>query len=713
MGSRSIASITLLLSSIVVLLAGLATYRANVALEAASRDLRSTSETQLVLEHTLSVLRDAETGQRGYLLTHRAEYLAPYEQAIEQIRTQLGALATLLADDPVAQRSLDELEALVQVKTEEITRTVELERSGASAEALAVVLTDAGRFAMGEIRAVIQRMQADQARKLDAQLASERSARTAAVRSIVALTMLAIGILIVFVLVVRRDAARRRASEQRLATTLHSIGEAVIATDEKGIVNLTNPVAEALTGWKAREALGKQLDEVFRVINEESRATVESTVAKVLREGRVVGLTNHSLLIRRDGVETPIEQSAAPIVDEHGRILGVVLIFRDATGARAAQQALHDADRRKNEFLSVLAHELRNPLAPIRQAAQIARSASATPAQLGWSTEVIERQIGHMARLLDDLLDVSRITRGTLEVRKSRVELASVIEAAIEMARPLIDARNHSLHLDVSKEPLPLDADPLRIAQVIANLISNAAKYTRPGGRIRVSAEHAGDYAVVRIVDNGAGLSREALGTIFQMFAQVASPLDRDEGGLGIGLALSKGLVELHAGTIEASSPGPGHGSEFVVRLPLARERRADAAKPPVAALKRSTRVRIVVADDNHDTAASLAALLELGGHEVAVVNDGAAALDAIQRSRPDIALLDIGMPSLNGYDIAKRVRAADWGGAITLVAVTGWGQETDKDQAFEAGFDHHWVKPVEPSIALELCNATAARRAH
>jgi CheY-like chemotaxis protein len=281
------------------------------------------------------------------------------------------------------------------------------------------------------------------------------------------------------------------------------------------------------------------------------------------------------------------------------------------------------------------------------------------------------------------------------------------------MSRPLIDARKHTLTLDVSSEPLRLDADPLRIAQVIGNVLTNAAKYTSAGGRIRLSAARVGDFAEVRVADNGAGLSREALNTVFQMFVQVAPALDREEGGLGIGLALSKGLVELHGGTIDASSPGPGHGSEFVVRLPLARERRENAARSVSVPIRGVPGLRLVVADDNVDAAASLAALLELEGHRVEVVHDGAAALELIRKLQPDIALLDIGMPSLNGYEIAKSVRASDWGEGITLVAVTGWGQDTDKEQAFAAGFDLHWVKPVEPSTAIELCNTRAARRAH
>jgi PAS domain S-box-containing protein len=509
-------------------------------------------------------------------------------------------------------------------------------------------------------------------------------------------------------------ADRKRAEHERehalhtWFTTLRSIGDAVIATDENGNVSMANPLAEKLTGWKLEESVGKPLDEVFRIVNEETRAAVESPVTRALREGRVVGLANHTLLVRRDGTETPIEDSAAPIMDDQGRKLGVVLAFRDATEERTAAQALRDADRRKDEFLAVLAHELRNPLAPIRQATQVARSPGATAEQIRWSHDVIERQAGHMARLLDDLLDVSRITRGTLEVRKTRVDLSSIAGAAVEMARPLIEVRRHTLDVEIANEPLPLDADPLRIAQVIANLLTNAAKYTHVGGRIRLAAHRAGDVAEVRIEDNGIGLSREALDDIFEMFVQVAAPLERGEGGLGIGLALSKGLVELHGGRIQAKSDGLGRGSTFIVRLPLAKDRPQTSRTAEQPAATGRGGLRILVADDNRDAAASLAMILELGGHSVEVAHDGGQALEAIARTRFDLALLDIGMPSVNGYDVARRVRESD--GDITLVAVTGWGQDTDKDRAFEAGFDHHWVKPIEPQKALELCAAAAER---
>jgi PAS domain S-box-containing protein len=333
---------------------------------------------------------------------------------------------------------------------------------------------------------------------------------------------------------------------------------------------MMNPIAEKLTGWPQREGAGKPLDLVFRIVNEETRSTVESPVAKVLREGGIVGLANHTVLIRPDGVETAIEDSGAPILDNDGNTTGVVLVFRDATHERAAQKALRDADRRKDEFLATLAHELRNPLAPIRQAATTAGHPAATPEQLKWSISVIQRQVSHMARLLDDLLDVSRITRGRLEVRRERVALKSVVDTAVEIAQPAIQQGKHQLSLELPGEPLELDVDAHRIAQVLGNLLTNAAKYTPPEGRIRLTAERQGGEVLVRVIDTGVGIETADLSRIFEMFTQLTATRERPNAGLGIGLALSRALVELHGGTIEAKSAGPGKGSEFMVRLALA-----------------------------------------------------------------------------------------------------------------------------------------------
>jgi PAS domain S-box-containing protein len=370
---------------------------------------------------------------------------------------------------------------------------------------------------------------------------------------------------------------------------------------------------------------------------------------------------------------------------------------REIASRETAEAALRETDRRKDEFLATLAHELRNPLAPIRQAAVIANTATATDAQKRWSHEVISRQVHHMSLLLDDLLDISRITRGTLELRIEVADLASVITAAVETARPAIDGKHHIFTLDTPAEPVYLAADPLRLAQVLSNLLTNAAKYTDPQGHIRLQALRGEGDVSVRVIDSGIGIAPEMTAGVFQMFSQVPSGRDRSEGGLGIGLALAKGLVELHGGSIEARSPGLGFGSEFIVTLPVrgieppACVTAADAAPAPLVSR------RVLIADDNCDAADSLAMLLRMEGHEVTVVHDGSAALSACNALQPEFVFLDIGMPGLNGYEVARRVRKGSLGRAMTLVAVTGWGQDSDKARALAAGFNHHFTKPVEP----------------
>jgi PAS domain S-box-containing protein len=384
----------------------------------------------------------------------------------------------------------------------------------------------------------------------------------------------------------------------------------------------------------------------------------------------------------------------------------VAVWFADITRRKQQERDLVEADRRKDEFLATLAHELRNPLAPIRQAARILRNESASEAQRRWSNTVIERQVQHMSLLLDDLLDVSRITHGTLQLRRQQTDLQSIVGAAIETARPLIDERHHSLELDVPAA-LEVNADPLRLAQVLSNLLTNAAKYTDPQGRIRVSARQTGDELVIAVEDSGIGIAPEDVGKVFGMFAQLHSAQEHAAGGLGIGLALAKGIVELHGGTIDVSSGGIGQGSRFTVRLPkiIATRAPAPASKSIVNGHAWPGR-RILLADDNRDAAESLAIILRLEGHEVDLAHDGDAALRAFEARRPDVALLDIGMPKTNGFDVARRIRAAPNGHDVLLIAITGWAQDADKEQSRAAGFDHHLTKPIEPDTLIGLLGA-------
>jgi len=364
---------------------------------------------------------------------------------------------------------------------------------------------------------------------------------------------------------------------------------------------------------------------------------------------------------------------------------------------RRSEEALRTADQRKDEFLALLAHELRNPLAPIRYALAANRKADRTPEQRKWADEIMERQIAHMSRLLEDLLDISRITRGTLELKKAPAELTSVLSTAIETARPLLDAKHHSLSLEFPNEALRLEADAVRLAQVFSNLLINSAKYTDPRGRIHLRARREGAEIVVSVHDNGIGISEEMIPKLFAMFAQAETARDRTEGGLGVGLALVRGIVALHGGSVRAYSAGLGHGSEFVVRLPVSEP---VVEVPELGAVEDTASdigLRILVADDNRDAADTCAAFLGLAGHHVQTAYSGRQALELAESFRPHAVLLDIGLPDWDGYIVARRIRASSWGRRTLLVAVTGWGQTEDRRHAYEAGFDHHLAKPVAP----------------
>jgi PAS domain S-box-containing protein len=745
--------------------------------------------------------------------------------------------------------------------------------------------------------------------------------------------------------------------------TLRSIGDAVITTDLQGHITDLNEVAEALTGWSREEALGQSLERVFNIVNEVTRQPVENPALRALREGVVVGLANHTVLIKKDGQECPIDDSAAPIRNDFGHVSGCVLIFRDVTAQRlverdrvnqlltarllasivessddaiiskslegkiqswnvgaerlfgytaeealgqhisliippdhiaeedkiiaslkqgrriehyetervrrdgqrfdvsltisplkddsgnvigaskiardvterkraesdrqmfvtlvenstdfigicdlegipffvnraglqmvgldgleeargtpvqefffpedqerimnqflpqvmkdghaeteirfrhfktgearwmaykvlvitdAAQRPvafatvsqditdrkrlednlrklaadLSETDRRKNEFLATLAHELRNPLAPISNMLEVVKRADGDGALLTRAHETIERQLGQMVRLVDDLLDLNRITHDRLELRRSDVELATVIQQAVEVARPLIDAAGQELTIDIPEEPIYLNADGARLAQVFGNLLNNSCKYTGPGGAISLTAKRNGDEVLVSVRDNGAGIPADKIHTIFDMFMQVDRSSERSQGGLGIGLTLVKRLVEMHGGSIEARSAGKGQGSEFVVRLPLANTTGALPLPVPDRAAESSTERRILIVDDNRDSADSLAMLLEITGNKTYLAHDGEEALKAIEQHRPEVVLLDIGLPKLNGLEVCRRVREQPWGKNIMIIALTGWGQDDDRRRSEEAGFNGHLVKPVDYDKLLDL----------
>jgi CheY-like chemotaxis protein len=366
---------------------------------------------------------------------------------------------------------------------------------------------------------------------------------------------------------------------------------------------------------------------------------------------------------------------------------------------------LRDEARRKNEFLAVLAHELRNPLAPIRNALQMLRQKFPADEETQWAQDVIERQVQQMTRLVDDLLDVSRITRGKIQLQKERVEVAAIVSRAAEVVQPFMDARGHQFTVSLPSEPIFLDADPIRLAQVLANLLNNAAKYTDEGGKIWLTVEKRTDEAMIVVRDNGCGIPEDFLPQIFNLFAQENRSPERTQGGLGIGLTLARNLVEMHAGQIEALSAGPGKGSEFIVRLPITVDPQQESVLPctvrstPAAPMP----LRILVVDDNVDSAKSLAFLLKYAGHQVQMAHDGLEALEVARNVLLDVILLDIGLPHMSGLEVARRLRGELGSANVLLVAMTGYGQEDDRIRSREAGFNAHLVKPVDLAALNEL----------
>jgi two-component system CheB/CheR fusion protein len=418
-------------------------------------------------------------------------------------------------------------------------------------------------------------------------------------------------------------------------------------------------------------------------------------------------------LRRHDGEMRWHLSRAEPLRNERGEIERWFGTNTDITERQAMEQALREADHRKDEFLATLAHELRNPIAPISNALQVWPLVENDREEVEKLRAIMERQIRQMTRLIDDLLDVSRITRGKIQLRQQPVDMQTIISGAVEAIRPMIDAHGHQLEVVESAQPVMVDGDVARLTQAIGNLLQNAAKYTPHGGRIRLSVERENGEAVVRISDNGVGIPPHMLEQIFEMFRQVDQSLDRAHGGLGLGLTLVKRLVELHGGSVEAFSAGEGQGSEFIVRLPLhvARHEESASPSPQRGAGNRLARHRVLVVDDVYASAKTLAMMLESINQEVLIAHDGPAAIEQVTTNRPDIVFLDISMPGMSGYDVARHLRAQNGLNGIRLVALTGYGDEEDRRKAIEAGFHHHLTKPASMDQLAQLLNSLPGDR--
>jgi signal transduction histidine kinase/ActR/RegA family two-component response regulator len=411
----------------------------------------------------------------------------------------------------------------------------------------------------------------------------------------------------------------------------------------------------------------------------------------------------------RDGNSTWAYGNAAPLFDAAGEVRGVISSFLDITALKRIEEELHEADRRKDEFLAVLAHELRNPLAPIRSSLHILRLSGRKDRTAEQVSEMMARQVNHMVRLVDDLLEVSRITRGKIELRREPIDLADAVHGALEISRPLIEEAGHHLRVELPREPLPVDGDSVRLAQVFANLLNNAAKYTDRGGHIRLSVVREGEEVTIAVRDSGIGIPPAMLPRVFDLFTQIDQQSSRTRGGLGIGLMLVKRLVEMHGGTITAHSDGPDQGSEFVVRLPLSAVPRRQSSARPEVRMAASPTQRVLVVDDNRDAADSLGLLLKILGANVQVVHSGQDALAVLKDFRPTVCLLDIGMPGMDGYEVAHRIRRQPGFRHVTLIALTGWGQDEDRRHSQSAGFDYHLTKPADIDALQVLLSSLGA----
>ena len=485
----------------------------------------------------------------------------------------------------------------------------------------------------------------------------------------------------------------------------------VFAKDRHGRYLMVNGMFAQLLARTEDEILGRTDAELFPP---EIAALASERDADVIATGEPVELEQRYRTRDRTYAFLTIKFA---LRDRDGNPVAVCAIANDITARQEAEAALKDADRRKDEFLAILAHELRNPLAPVRLALEMLRTSDGDRITSERAMDVMGRQLAHLVRLIDDLLDVSRITRGKLELRRGSVYLGDVIRTALETSRPQIDAAGHTLVVTIPDQPIELHADLTRLAQVISNLLNNAAKYTPRGGRIELDAEATDAGVEISVSDSGIGIAPEHVGRVFEMFAQVGPITTRGHGGLGIGLALARALVEMHGGTIEVTSAGTGHGSTFAVFLPRVAPPEA-IARTPDPEVRVVHGLRVLVADDNRDATETLALFLERSGHTVFTANDGEEASAAAAAFHPDVCVLDIGMPRMDGYEVARRLREADAAVphapdylAPVLIALTGWGQAEDHRRSREAGFDYHLIKPVQPGTLVKLL-ATASRPA-
>jgi len=496
-----------------------------------------------------------------------------------------------------------------------------------------------------------------------------------------------------------------RHSEERFRLMVEGVTDyAIYMLDPEGIVTSWNSGAATIKGYTAGEIVGKHFSRFYNAEDiEAGKPWEELSIAR--RVGRA---ESEGWRVKKDGSRFWARVVVTALRDSDGMLRGFAKVTQDLT-ARRHMQDLESATKNINEFIGVLAHEIRNPLAPIRMAVRVMADAPRDDAIQDAMRDTIDRQSAHLSRMVDDMLDIARLTRGTLIVQNQLVDLHDIVRNALETARPLIEEKRHHVHVELADAPIMVMGDADRLTQMLANLVNNAARYTQDEGNIWIRAREEEGYAKLCVLDDGCGIVPEMIEPIFGMFVQGRSPLQRVGGGLGIGLALARRIAELHGGSLEASSEGENKGSQFAVKMPLADAATLAASRqnlrPPTPAAKVYESLRVLVVDDNADAATALGMLLKSLGHDTRIANDGFQALDIAAEFHPDIVLLDIGMPGLDGYEVAKRLRAADGSRAVRIIAVTGWGQDADREKSYAAGIDVHLVKPVDTNDLTRALN--------
>jgi PAS domain S-box-containing protein len=718
------------------------------------REQRRTVEAGDWSRHTLHVLRqmstvlqrvtEAETGQRGYMLTGDPAYLTPYKHAVAALPHALARLRKLTAEQPVQQRRLDILEPLVAAKLEELRLTMWQRDAGDEAGLQDTVRAGLGKDYMDRIRAKLTA-----AAKAERQLLRQRikdrqtHARNATWLmlggSVTALLVMSLAAAVLTALLRRAREAEveRRQSEERLRVTLRSIGDAVIATDAQGLIVFMNPVAEALTAWREGDAQGHPLEEVFRIIDAETRETVESPAARVTREGTTVVLANHTLLLARDGREIQIDDSGAPIQTAGGELMGVVLVFRDVSEREAAEAehrgalwaeaarveaertadilaaARADAERAneaKDAFLAILSHELRSPLSAMLAWVGLLQRRSDDAATRRRAVTVLERSVRTQTQLINDLLDVSRIVSGKLQLDRAPLDLVAELPESLDGLQPVAEGKGVTLIRDLCSGPLVVVGDEARLDQVMRNLVENAIKFTPSGGRVTIRLARTGREAELTVTDTGDGFPAELRSAIFARFHQSATPRTRRHGGLGLGLAIVRHLVEEHGGTVMADSPGPGRGATFVVRLPL-----ADGVLPVRTQVPRSDDapvdlhgVSVLLVEDDAEWREAVALGLAQAGADVTSAGSVAEALALLDTHSPRVLVSDIGMPGADGYELVQRARAR-LGVPLHAVAMTGFADAGSRERCLRLGFDEFLAKPFEPGRLVAILGALLA----